>query len=402
MERQRRKVQKLRHDSDVKDLSNSSTSTFEDEDVNTSINEEDVEEECLEEGECEEESECEEEDECEGGEIEEDDVEDDSTIQQSDGKNKDQIFSNISPNPCSDISRKIDENNFQHQVDNKSIKDNSSNLTNSRNITVNENEKNELGNINNSLESSNDELESDDLNANLNEKQKLAVDWMVTRECEDPNGGIIAVDMGTINQKVLMILNLILRSGISNRGDIHSAGDSDDIDETTLNFTGHTLIICTKATLNEWSKSLMDDSFPSNLKVCVHYGRNRDVSPQRLSQYDIVLTTTTLITIGYRTKNDNPLFQVKWNRIILDDALSVRNYQLQSSKAICHLSSNCHWALAGSKFVDDNDDATFSMIKFINYKPLNNSDQWKKWLEKNSNVTARQKLRHLYYIDKIV
>lgn len=72
------------------------------------------------------------------------------------------------------------------------------------------------------------------------------------------------------------------------------------------------------------------------------------------------------------TSFQNPLYQIKWDRIILEDALCARNYKRQISKALCQLSGICHWAFAGSNFVDNDELATYSLIKYINYKPLNN------------------------------
>jgi len=55
----------------------------------------------------------------------------------------------------------------------------------------------------------------------------------------------------------------------------------------------------------------------------------------------------------------------------LDD-IKVYNYKLQTSNALCQLSGICHWVFSGSAiFNNDDDEAMYSLIKFINYKPLN-------------------------------
>lgn len=66
------------------------------------------------------------------------------------------------------------------------------------------------------------------------------------------------------------------------------------------------------------------------------------------------------------------MYQITWDRIILDNALCKYNYKHTIFKALYNLSSICHWALVGTNFGDDDQMAIYSLIKYINYKPLNN------------------------------
>jgi len=55
----------------------------------------------------------------------------------------------------------------------------------------------------------------------------------------------------------------------------------------------------------------------------------------------------------------------------LDDN-KLYNYKQQTSKALCQLSGICHWVFSGPTIIDhDDEEAIYSLIKFINYKPLN-------------------------------
>lgn len=64
------------------------------------------------------------------------------------------------------------------------------------------------------------------------------------------------------------------------------------------------------------------------------------------------------------------MYQITWDRIILDNALCTYNYKLQIFKALCNLSSISRWALIGSNFDDNDQKSIYSLIKYINYKPL--------------------------------
>lgn len=48
------------------------------------------------------------------------------------------------------------------------------------------------------------------------------------------------------------------------------------------------------------------------------------------------------------------------------------NYKQQTSKALCQLSGICYWVFSGPTIIDnDDDEAIYSLIKFIKYDPLN-------------------------------
>lgn len=66
------------------------------------------------------------------------------------------------------------------------------------------------------------------------------------------------------------------------------------------------------------------------------------------------------------------MYQIEWNRIILDDALCACNHKLKLSKALCQLPGICRWAFAGSDLIENDDEAAFSLIRYVNYAPLNN------------------------------
>jgi hypothetical protein len=121
------------------------------------------------------------------------------------------------------------------------------------------------------------------------------------------------------------------------------------------------------------------------------------------------------------------LFNIKWDRIILDDSNCTHyDYKLQTSRAICQLKGVCHWAFIGSNNIDDIDvKYTFSLIKFINYERFYNFEVsnevycdikteiklivilkivfqiWKKWLENNPTVLMKDMFSYIVYSEKM-
>ncbi|XP_016664057.1 ATP-dependent helicase rhp16 isoform X2 [Acyrthosiphon pisum] len=240
-----------------------------------------------------------------------------------------------------------------------------------------------------------------DSNFNMNDRQNQVVEWMIARESQKPYGGIIATDMGTTDCKITILMHLLSKSKPPNLDNTQSEGET-DLDETVVSSKGCTLILCPRSSIDHWFDRMNEKKNQGSLNVWLHYGRNRDISLQELTQKDVVITTVTLVLTGFRNKVNNPLYQIKWHRIILDDN-KLYNYKQQTSKALCQLSGICHWVFSGPTIIDnDDDEAIYSLIKFINYTPLNIFENWKKWIKTNQAVSIYEKLGHLYYKKKIV
>ncbi|XP_015369093.1 PREDICTED: uncharacterized ATP-dependent helicase C582.10c-like isoform X2 [Diuraphis noxia] len=234
-------------------------------------------------------------------------------------------------------------------------------------------------------------------NFNMNDLQNQVVEWMITRESQKPYGGIIATDMGTIDCKITILMHLLSKSNLPNSDNTQSEGET-DLDET-ISSKGCTLILCPRSSIDHWFDLLKKQG---SLNVWLHYGRCRDISLHDLTQKDVVITTVTLVLTSFRNKLNDPLYQIKWHRIILDD-IKLYNYKQQTSKALCQLSGICHWVFSGPTIIDnDDDEAIYSLIKFIHYKPLNIFENWKNWIKANKTVSIYEKLGHLYYKMKIV
>lgn len=74
-------------------------------------------------------------------------------------------------------------------------------------------------------------------------------------------------------------MELLLKSEVCDLYDTQSEGDT-DLNET-ISVEGHTLILCTKSSIDHWIDCI-GKKIPSGLlNVWVHYGRKKDISLQK-------------------------------------------------------------------------------------------------------------------------
>jgi SWI/SNF-related matrix-associated actin-dependent regulator of chromatin subfamily A3 len=94
----------------------------------------------------------------------------------------------------------------------------------------------------------------------------------------------------------------------------------------------------------------------------VYYGTKRGLSPKELPKYDVVITTYQVVAGEHDEKDssgpskkkkkvDRSLFEVKWKRIVLDEAHTVRNPKTKMAKAAFALTAERRWALAATPIV---------------------------------------------------
>lgn len=85
--------------------------------------------------------------------------------------------------------------------------------------------------------------------------------------------------MGSIANKITVIMSLMAKSRDISAVNTQSEGET-DLDEDSIN-AGHTLIVCTKTKINEWIEWIQNNLPPNILNVCLHYGRQREMSTQK-------------------------------------------------------------------------------------------------------------------------
>ncbi|KAG0704509.1 SNF2 family N-terminal domain-containing protein [Suillus ampliporus] len=153
-----------------------------------------------------------------------------------------------------------------------------------------------------------------------------------------------------------------------------------------------TLIVVPLSVMSNWEKQIEEHCVRGALSSCVYYGATRDMTPQQLSQYDVVITTYQTVAgeadVSASVVGDGPskkkkkveraLFDVKWKRVILDEGHTIRNPKTKMAKAVCKLTAQRRWALSGTPIINSPRDLG-SILTFLQIcRPLHDDDFYKR------------------------
>ncbi|XP_054420708.1 transcription termination factor 2 [Pteronotus mesoamericanus] len=231
----------------------------------------------------------------------------------------------------------------------------------------------------------------------LHQKQALA--WLLWRESQKPQGGILADDMGL--GKTLTMIALILtqkNQEESKEKDKNVALTWLSKDGSTEIISHGTLIICPASLIHHWKKEVEKRVSNNKLRVCLYHGPNRDQHATVLSTYDIVITTYSLLAKEIPTKKQEgevpgtnlstegistPLLRIVWARVILDEAHNVKNPRVQTSIAVCKLQARARWAVTGTP-IQNNLLDMYSLLKFLRCSPFDDFNLWKSQVDNGS------------------
>uniref|UniRef100_A0A8C6XS36 Transcription termination factor 2 n=1 Tax=Naja naja TaxID=35670 RepID=A0A8C6XS36_NAJNA len=210
--------------------------------------------------------------------------------------------------------------------------------------------------------------------------QKQALGWLLWRENQKPCGGILADDMGL--GKTLTMIALILAQKLT----FAFSGSIDTCSHGTL-------IVCPASLIHHWKKEVEKYVKYGKLKVCLYHGPNRIKNASILSQYEIVITTYSILAKEIPIQKEEidvdksfpscPLVCIHWARIILDEAHNIKNPKVQASIAACKLRATARWAVTGTP-IQNNLLDMYSLLRFLHCSPFDDFKVWKNQVDNNT------------------
>ena len=212
-------------------------------------------------------------------------------------------------------------------------------------------------------------------------------------------GGILADMMGL--GKTLSILALLVGSMDEAKAWGQQDAPETDREKPLIRNAKTTLLVCPLSTVANWEDQIANHIEPKTLKYYIFHGGNRISDLDDLAQYDIVITTYSIVSSEFtgrgKRKDCNPLLQTNFFRIVLDEAHMIREQSTRQSQAICALSAQRRWAVTGTPVQNRLDDLG-ALIKFLQIKPFDEKGGFSQFILspfKNADPEILPKLRLL-------
>lgn len=210
--------------------------------------------------------------------------------------------------------------------------------------------------------------------------QVEGVKWMRSREVGPikkgklPKGGILADDMGL--GKTLQSVTLIVTNPLPKK-------DEEGWKDRFSLLSKATLVVAPLALIRQWEAEIKDKVTADHaLKVYVHHGPQRTKSAKELAKYDVVVTTYQILVSEHGSSSSDPdghqagCFGVRWYRVVLDEAHSIKNRNAKATKAACALRAEYRWCLTGTP-MQNNLDELQSLIHFLRVQPYDDLAEWR-------------------------
>ncbi|CAK9150508.1 unnamed protein product [Ilex paraguariensis] len=224
-------------------------------------------------------------------------------------------------------------------------------------------------------------------------------------------GGILADSMGL--GKTIMTIALLLthygRGGsIGSQSTSQPYGENSEVNSTSdqspallkkaMKFSGFdklekqktsligggNLIVCPMTLLGQWKAEIETHAQPGCFSLYVHYGQSRPKDAKLLAQNDVVLTTYGVLASEFSTENadeNGGLYSVRWFRVVLDEAHTIKSSKSQISTAAAALIADRRWCLTGTPIQNKLEDV-YSLLRFLRIEPWGSWAWWNRLIQK--------------------
>ena len=217
------------------------------------------------------------------------------------------------------------------------------------------------------------------LQGNLREYQKRGVSWLQYLEQLGLNG-CLADDMG-LGKTIQVIARLLQEREIAQKAGIKNIPP--------------TLLIAPTSVVGNWYHEIQ--KFAPQLQATIHHGTQRAKESKAFKQTcrenDLLITSFALARLDAKL-----LGEIKWHRIVLDEAQNIKNPKAALTKAILKLNAPHRLAVTGTPIENRLLDL-WSIFNFLNPGYLGNQTQFRRNFElpiqKNNDLRQSATLKKL-------
>lgn len=198
----------------------------------------------------------------------------------------------------------------------------------------------------------------DAISRRLKPFQLEGLNWMIKQEQTHYRGGLLGDEMGM--GKTIQAVSLIM---------------------SDFPAKNPTLVVVPPVALLQWSKEI-EDYTNGKLKVLVFHGqKTKGYLPKDLKKYNVIMISYQSLESLYRkevkgwkrgydiVKEDSPIHEIHFHRVILDEAHSIKQRTTGIAKACFALSSAYKWCLSGTP-VQNRIGEFFSLMRFLEVRPF--------------------------------
>ncbi|KAF1813508.1 hypothetical protein P152DRAFT_395449 [Eremomyces bilateralis CBS 781.70] len=190
--------------------------------------------------------------------------------------------------------------------------------------------------------------------------QLEGLDWMVKQEKTHYKGGLLGDEMGM--GKTIQAVSLIMSD--------HPAQDP-------------TLVVVPPVALMQWANEIREYT-NGQLNVLVYHGSNaksKNLTKSQIKKFDVIMISYNSLESLYRKetkgwtrgdeiiKEDSPMHCIKFHRIILDEAHSIKQRTTGVAKSCFALQGTYKWCLSGTP-VQNRIGEFFSLLRFLEVRPF--------------------------------
>ncbi|KAF2789608.1 hypothetical protein K505DRAFT_365459 [Melanomma pulvis-pyrius CBS 109.77] len=198
------------------------------------------------------------------------------------------------------------------------------------------------------------------INRRLKPFQLEGLSWMTRQEKTDYRGGLLGDEMGM--GKTIQAVSLIMSD--------YPAKDP-------------TLVVVPPVALMQWSNEIREYT-DGKLKVLVYHGTNpvcKKMTVKDLKKFDVIMVSYNSLESLHRKetkgwsrgeniiKEASPLHAIKYHRLILDEAHSIKSRNTGVAKACFALKGTYKWCLSGTP-VQNRIGEFFSLLRFLEVRPF--------------------------------
>ncbi|CAI5758920.1 unnamed protein product [Candida verbasci] len=186
--------------------------------------------------------------------------------------------------------------------------------------------------------------------------QLEGLNWLIKQEEGEFKGGILADEMGM--GKTIQTIGLFMN------------------DRTQ----GPNLVVGPTVALMQW-KHEIEKHTDGKMKVCLFHGANRATKIKDLLEYDVILTSYSVLESSYRkqqygfrrknglVKEKSPIHNIEFYRVILDEAHNIKDRTSNTSRAANQLNTKKRWCLSGTP-LQNRIGELYSLIRYMKLSPF--------------------------------